>query len=135
MINKKILSAALLILLVPVISCSKKGVDEDGAEKLVADLPEVKAFIAGMDASGDDVTAIILMDDEGEGPSPDYMMFTVAESHPSHVVTWQRFFVNRKDSSIMVADIIGGGFLTLGEWRRKYAADIKAIEEMSKGNR
>jgi hypothetical protein len=131
MINKKILLIAALIILLPIASCSKEGVDEDGAEKLVADLPEVKAFMKAMDASGDDVTAIILMDEEGEGPGPDYMMFTVAESHPSHVVTWQRFFVNGKDSSIVVADVIDGGFLTLGEWRRKYAADIKAIEEMS----
>jgi hypothetical protein len=131
MINKKILLIAALIFLLPFSSCSKTGVDEDGAEKLVAELPEVKAFIRAMDASGDDVTAIILMDEEGEGPGPDYMMFTVAESHPSHVVTWQRFFVNRKDSGIVVADVIEGEFISLDEWRRRYAADIKAIEDMS----
>lgn len=100
-------------------------IDEDAAEDIIARLPEVETFMQLMEAS-DDVSPIIILDEEGDAPGEGYMVFTVAESHPTHVVPWQRFFVKKAGGEIVVADVIDGGFLSLGAWRKKYATDIDA---------
>jgi len=108
----------LVILVLLTAACSSKPLTEDQATDIIAKLPEVKAFMSTMDEQRPPIKTLITTEPNEGAPGSDYYMVAVAESHPTHVVTMMRFFINKNTGRILVYDVINDKNVPIDQWRK-----------------
>lgn len=121
------LGAAMAVELVPQpatqTTATTKGLADasDAVNRLIA-LPKIQAFSDELEkASGGKVRLAVRLEGEpavGAAPASDdrFWRFAVAESHPTHHVTFYRFAIDALSGSVYFQDTAEGRLLPYDEW-------------------
>ena len=112
--------ACFLFFLQPALAANVKPLSKDGAEKMVWQLPEVKAWAEAVEKQSKGETHGASKIDDGNPETIDGKQFwpvTCFVDFPDHIRRWHTFMIRLDGKEILADSAATGDYTSLDKWR------------------
>ncbi len=96
-------------------ACKKKMFTQEEALERIQSLPEVQEYTIKLREKN----SRPLIRQESSNHQSSIVEFSVGESHPTHMILWNRFLIDRANGKVFIFDIESGDFIPIQQWRKK----------------